>query len=191
MQSDNQKLSSDRDIFFLLSPSSSSFAQWRYSNQWSNREVLLLLVENYTQYPALLVWNITSWGNFWRPSKGLISLILIVLKCSFFQCSKVLFLGVMKSWKRPLRPCFSCLKTAYFRSYEGLKKASKTLFFCLITAFLAQSHIFWIISGEWAEPSGTAMLGQPMTEPEQAPELYPLTKISLISKRPHGSRIRY
>ena len=29
-----------------------SFAQWRYSNQWSNREVLLLLVENYTQYPA-------------------------------------------------------------------------------------------------------------------------------------------
>ena len=47
-----------------------SFAQWRYSNQWSNREVLLLLVENYTQYPALLVWNITSRGNFWRPSKG-------------------------------------------------------------------------------------------------------------------------
>ena len=169
MQSDNQKLSSDRDIFFLLSPYSSSFAQWRYSNQWSNREVLLLLVENYTQYPALLVWNITSWGNFWRPSKGLISLILIVLKCSFFQCSKVLILGVMKSWKRPLRPCF----------------------FCLIIAFLAQSHIFWIISGEWADPSGTAMLGQPMTEPEQAPELYPLTKISLISKRPHGSRIRY
>ena len=41
-----------------------SFAQWRYSNQWSNREVLLLLVENYTQYPALLVWNITNWGNF-------------------------------------------------------------------------------------------------------------------------------
>ena len=51
--------------------------------------------------------------------------------------------------------------------------------------------VFWFISGEWADPSGTAMLGQPMTEPEQAPELYPLTKISLISKRPHGSRIRY
>ena len=25
--------------------------------------------------------------------------------------------------------------------------------------------------GEWAVPSGTAMLGQPMTEPEQAPGL--------------------
>ena len=41
-----------------------SFAQWRYSNQWSNREVLLLLVENYTQYPALSTWNIVVWGNF-------------------------------------------------------------------------------------------------------------------------------
>ena len=25
--------------------------------------------------------------------------------------------------------------------------------------------------GEWAVPSGTAMLGQPVTEPEQAPKL--------------------
>ena len=50
---------------------------------------------------------------------------------------------------------------------------------------------FFSFIGEWAVPSGTAMLGQPMTEPEQAPKLYPLTKISLISKRPHGSRIRY
>ena len=48
-------------------PGRLSFAQRWYSNQWSNREMLLLLVENYTQYPALLVWNITSWGNFWRP----------------------------------------------------------------------------------------------------------------------------
>ena len=45
-----------------------SFAQWRYSKQWSNRELLLLLVENYTQYPALLVWKTTCWGNFWRLS---------------------------------------------------------------------------------------------------------------------------
>ena len=45
--------------------------------------------------------------------------------------------------------------------------------------------------GKWADPDGTAMSGQPVTESEQAPELYPLTKISLISKRTHGSRIRY
>jgi hypothetical protein len=45
--------------------------------------------------------------------------------------------------------------------------------------------------GKWADPDGTAMSGQPVTEPEQAPELHPLTKISLISKRTHGSRIRY
>ena len=44
----------------------SNFAQWRYSNQWSNREVLLLLVENYNQYPAQTEWNISGWGNFWR-----------------------------------------------------------------------------------------------------------------------------
>ena len=48
-----------------------------------------------------------------------------------------------------------------------------------------------LLVGKWADPDGTAMLGQPVTEPEQAPELYPLTKISLISKRTHGSRIRY
>ena len=38
---------------YLFSFKLVNFAQWRYSNQWSNREVLLLLVENYTQYPAL------------------------------------------------------------------------------------------------------------------------------------------
>ena len=45
--------------------------------------------------------------------------------------------------------------------------------------------------GRWADPGGTAMPGQLVTEPEQAPELYPLTKISLISKRTHGPLIRY
>ena len=40
------------DYFNLSYARECSFAQWRYSNQWSNREVLLLLVENYTQYPA-------------------------------------------------------------------------------------------------------------------------------------------
>ena len=38
----------------------------------------------------------------------------------------------------------------------------------------------------WAGPGGTAMPGQPVTEPEQAPELYPLLKISLISKGGHA-----
>ena len=41
-----------------------SFAQWRYSNLWSNREVLLLLVENYTS--AISTWNIVVLGNFWK-----------------------------------------------------------------------------------------------------------------------------
>ena len=52
--------------FTLNLTSYNNFAQWRYSNQWSNREVLLLLVENYTQYPALTGWNTLVWGNFWR-----------------------------------------------------------------------------------------------------------------------------
>ena len=61
------------------SPRCLSFAQRWYSNQWSNREMLLLLVENYTQYPALLVWNITSWGNFWRPQLELFMEPLLAL----------------------------------------------------------------------------------------------------------------
>jgi len=44
---------------------------------------------------------------------------------------------------------------------------------------------------QWADPGGTAMPGQPVTEPEQAPQLYPLIKISLISKGGHAPRIRY
>ena len=55
-------------FYFLVRPSqcpeAGNFAQWRYSNQWSNREVLLLLVENYNQYPALLTLNVVDWGNF-------------------------------------------------------------------------------------------------------------------------------
>ena len=47
-------------------PVNTNFAQWQYSNQWSYREVLLLLVENYNQYPALVPWNIGTWGNFWK-----------------------------------------------------------------------------------------------------------------------------
>ena len=54
----------------------------------------------------------------------------------------------------------------------------------------AQTIYFWLV-GMWAGPGGTAMPGQPVTEPEQAPELYPLLKISLISKGGHAPRIRY
>ena len=73
-------------------PGCFSFAQRWYSNQWSNREMLLLLVENYTQYPALLVWNITSWGNFWRPLLELIEMItcnirLLVLSLGGENCN--------------------------------------------------------------------------------------------------------
>ena len=54
----------------------------------------------------------------------------------------------------------------------------------------AQTIYFWLV-GMWASPGGTAMPGQPVTEPAQAPELYPLLKISLISKGGHAPRIRY
>ena len=43
----------------------SNFAQWRYTNQWSIREVVLLLVENYSQYPGQMTWNIVICTNFW------------------------------------------------------------------------------------------------------------------------------
>ena len=48
----------------------------------------------------------------------------------------------------------------------------------------------WLV-GKWADHGGTAMPSQPVKKPEQAPELSPLTKISLISKEAHGHRIRY
>ena len=45
------------------------------------------------------------------------------------------------------------------------------------------------LEGKWANPSGTAILGQPVTKPEQAPQLHPLSKISLISKGTHGIQL--
>ena len=114
MQSDKQKLSLERGIFFLLSHSSSSFAQWRYSNQWSNREVLLLLVENYTQYPALLVWNITSWGNFWRlPRKQTFTDHYILL--NDISLNPVLLLCWM--WK-PAPHCFEGVCVNFCKSID-------------------------------------------------------------------------
>lgn len=43
------------------------FAQWRYRSQWSLSEARLLLVENYSQWPALLAWNTVGGCNFSRP----------------------------------------------------------------------------------------------------------------------------
>ena len=45
--------------------------------------------------------------------------------------------------------------------------------------------------GKWADPGGTAIPGQPVTEPEKALGTVSLTKTSLISKGTHGPRIRY
>ena len=42
-----------------------SFAQWRYHSQWGSSEAWLLLVENYTQYPAPTPWNMGGERNLW------------------------------------------------------------------------------------------------------------------------------
>lgn len=47
-----------------------SFAQWQYRNQWGSTEVRLLLIENYTQYPAVTTWNIVGSRNFCTPLRG-------------------------------------------------------------------------------------------------------------------------
>ena len=79
---------------------------------------------------------------------------------------------------------YSFLKKLYFQKQCVVTQVS--LIYILLNILYSP-----ILSGEWADPGGTAMPGQLVTEPEQAPELHPLTKISLISKRPHGPRIRY
>ena len=53
-------------IFFQLI----NLAQWRYSNQWPFREVELLLVENFNQYPARLTWNTVIRCNFCPVPSG-------------------------------------------------------------------------------------------------------------------------
>ena len=47
-----------------------NLAQWRYSNQWPFREVELLLVENFNQYPARLTWNTVIRCNFCPVPSG-------------------------------------------------------------------------------------------------------------------------
>ena len=83
---------------------------------------------------------------------------------------------------------------------EGKTKLGKYIKICIFDYLPQQKmkhsrillHLsLFVLVGKWADPGGTAMPGQPVTEPEQAPELYPLIKISLISKGGHAPRIRY
>ena len=54
-------------MIWVVCPSSFiSFAQWQYHSQWGLSEAWLLLVENYTQYPALSLWKMGGKRNFWR-----------------------------------------------------------------------------------------------------------------------------
>ena len=48
-----------------------------------------------------------------------------------------------------------------------------------------------LLVGMCADPGGTAMPGQHVIVPEQAPEHHPLAKMSLISMEEHVPRIRY
>ena len=43
-----------------------SFAQWQYHSQWGVTEAWLLLVENYTQYPAETAWDTAGDAIFLR-----------------------------------------------------------------------------------------------------------------------------
>ena len=47
-----------------------SFAQWQYHSQWGSSEAWLLLVENYTQYPAMTAWNMAGRRNLCTPFRG-------------------------------------------------------------------------------------------------------------------------
>ena len=47
-----------------------SFAQWQYHSQWSKSEAWLLLVENYTQYPAVSSWNMERNLQFLKSPMG-------------------------------------------------------------------------------------------------------------------------
>ena len=79
-----------------------SFAQWRYSNQWSNREVLLLLVENYTQYPAISTWNIVVLGNFWKLLQEQSYHVESTSSCPITEVKQrrvVLVLGWVTAWE--------------------------------------------------------------------------------------------
>ena len=103
-----------------------NFAQWRYSNQWSNREVLLLLVENYTQYPALTGWNTLVWGNFWRLLRKQITPDSIFLKSNRQETSRSPPLQCFPwNWMRPqtsLIYIMTCSSISSGSSLQGVYK---------------------------------------------------------------------
>ena len=51
-------------VISQVPPCFGSFAQWQYHSQWGLSEAWLLLVENYTQYPALRTWNMVLCAIF-------------------------------------------------------------------------------------------------------------------------------
>ena len=47
-----------------------SFAQWQYRSLWGLSEARLLLIENYTQYPALTAWNMAAVQFLWASTEA-------------------------------------------------------------------------------------------------------------------------
>ena len=92
--------------------------------------------------------------------------------CREVQCLEG---GVETQVRMPLQPLAGLVRAACIAQQVVLLKLSPT-------SLMSCSLWSWLV-GQWAFPGGTAIPGRPMTEPEQAPEPYPLTKISLISRR--------
>ena len=70
-----------------------NFAQWRYTNQWSIREVVLLLVENYSQYPGRTMWNTVVRTNFWP----------LLMEATFIEIIQHTFPFLSSYWKLKYR----------------------------------------------------------------------------------------
>ena len=51
-------------VYSILTDYLFSFAQWQYRSLWGLSEARLLLIENYTQYPALAAWNMADCAIF-------------------------------------------------------------------------------------------------------------------------------
>ena len=76
--------------------SSSSLAQWQFSDRWSNREVLRLLVENYTQYPARRAVRYQRSRQFLAGRKPACLVLNVNCYSRDYTCSQM---GTGKKWK--------------------------------------------------------------------------------------------